>query len=721
MALRDRVARGASLPALLLGLGLLPSTGMAAEAPVVLADANTVSELLVTGKSPLITASSLSPAGAHIERRAIEEMPTGLRVEEIVKRLPGVTSGGGPGEDKDVRILGLDKEFSRTTVNGLSVPDGGEKRELTLDRLPSLFVGSVDLQRAKTADQEADGIAGRIDIKTRNIPSHRMIDVLAGYGRADKDGAESETVGIVAGGPLSSRWGAQGAVSWSRLPSIKDKRTEKGGVVTQVETERKPADATDVLGDFQYTVGDTLLRVQPAYYRVEESKDKTVAKFTAAGAANGSEPETEDKIKETTSLSLSGKTRRDTPSWLNDQVELDARVAFARNTEDKDKVKNVYSAAGVEQTAKRATETEAKEDQSVQFDMNARFGDADDGHVPRVGLLVRERDRSKNKAATTGGVVSTAAKDTYDLNERLLAAYVLDEVHVNSAWTVTPGLRVETMRLESKSGAGDIGNSTDTEVLPSVATKFEWTPNLVISGGLARAINRPKFDELAPFETVTSSKVTLGNPDLEPARAWSLDVDARYSRGPWTMSVGGFYRDIEGVIETITVGQRPYGATTIPVEQTVNVGDGWTQGLIVEQRLDLGFTGAPVLKGISVTANGTWTRSALHPANGATRRFKEQPPFYGNLIFNWGNTPTGTAVSVALTHTSRLTNEENGDRRASEVMTDVQLSQRLRSNLKLVISGENLGGTERVTRKTSGETTYESGARIWRVSLVGRF
>src|SRR3989304_3105330 len=54
--------------------------------------------------------------GSAIARPAFEEMPIGLRVEDIVKRLPGITTGGATGEDKDGRGLGIDKEF--TLVSG---------------------------------------------------------------------------------------------------------------------------------------------------------------------------------------------------------------------------------------------------------------------------------------------------------------------------------------------------------------------------------------------------------------------------------------------------------------------------------------------------------------------------------------------------------------------------------------------------------------------------
>lgn len=52
------------------------------------------------------------------------------RVGEILKRMPGVYMGGAPGENNDVRLRGLDKEFTRIQLDDMTLPDGGEKREL---------------------------------------------------------------------------------------------------------------------------------------------------------------------------------------------------------------------------------------------------------------------------------------------------------------------------------------------------------------------------------------------------------------------------------------------------------------------------------------------------------------------------------------------------------------------------------------------------------------
>src|SRR5690606_17624627 len=84
-------------------------------------------------------------AGNTFDQQQLKRFPTGSQAQDYVKRLPGVATGGAPGEDKDARVLGLDKEYTRTTIDGIALPDGGEKREFNLDTIPAAWVDSVEV------------------------------------------------------------------------------------------------------------------------------------------------------------------------------------------------------------------------------------------------------------------------------------------------------------------------------------------------------------------------------------------------------------------------------------------------------------------------------------------------------------------------------------------------------------------------------------------------
>ncbi|MEX2454931.1 MAG: TonB-dependent receptor plug domain-containing protein, partial [Rhodospirillaceae bacterium] len=77
---------------------------------------------------PAIDVTAPEPA-PESERRLLNYPTTGLtrdqfettpnqRLGDVLQRLPGVTMGGAPGERKDVRLRGMDKEYTRTQFDG---------------------------------------------------------------------------------------------------------------------------------------------------------------------------------------------------------------------------------------------------------------------------------------------------------------------------------------------------------------------------------------------------------------------------------------------------------------------------------------------------------------------------------------------------------------------------------------------------------------------------
>ncbi|UJW75347.1 TonB-dependent receptor plug domain-containing protein [Rhizobium sp. SL42] len=145
--------------------------------------------------------------GDTFDRNQLDRLPSGSQAQDFVKRLPGVMTGGAPGEDKDARVLGMDKEYTRTSIDGIVLPDGGEKREFNLDSLPAGLVDSVEVIRGRRADMEADGLAGRIEVKLAEIPETPRYEVHSAIG----------------GGMYSDNFGAQGGLTRARNSNSKTK------------------------------------------------------------------------------------------------------------------------------------------------------------------------------------------------------------------------------------------------------------------------------------------------------------------------------------------------------------------------------------------------------------------------------------------------------------------------------------------------------------------
>lgn len=655
---------------------------------------------------------------AIINRAQIEAQPNGLRADDIVKRMPGVYTGGAPGEDKDVRLRGLDKEFTRTTVDGLSIPDGGEKRELNLDRLPASLVEEVRIIRLPSAEYEADGIAGRVDLITRPIPEKRLIETTLAVGGQDSMSRETRSGSAVYGERLNEKLGMLLGVSHQDVDVRKTKdKYNAAGRKTEREEEDKPISYDDLKADLAYFYGNGELHLKPLVLKSEEEKNKIKYKWTAAGVANGTETEAEAPEKQTLGGTFAQKHE------FSDILRWDGEFGYFTTSEEKGKTKRVFNAAGVENTANRETENEDKTDQvwltkgalSLHHDLGSAFATA------KGGFSFRLRDREKAKTKTKGGAANNSVKDAYAIDEFYQAGFVQEEIKIGTV-TLTPGMRLEVVDHTLTASTGLSRDAQFVDWLPSLPAAWNIRPDLVMRGGVARLVNRPKFDELSPFEDdSTSGKLIRGNPDLEPARAWAFDWGLDYVTEPVFLGVNLFRREIKGVIESVATGEIVNGDT---VEQVRNAGNGYLQGIELEQRFDLGKLGLKVMDGFGLTLNETFIDSRLKDSTGVSRPFKEQPPYLLNAILDWREARTGTSASIALRYVPALSakySAGSGESRKPERFVDLKVGQEISEGWEVFFLGTNLTNQGRSKLKADQTREDEETGATYLVGLSAKF
>lgn len=643
-----------------------------------------------------------------VRRETFEKQAGGPLINDVIKRLPGVYTGGAPGENKDLRLRGLDKEFSRVQFDGVQLPDGGEKRELNLDRLPTSLVGEVTVIRSPSAEHEADGLAGRVHIETREIPLEEQIEVGLGLGRQDdSDGHQGS---LTYGNRFSDRFGLQATIARIENPLTRQKeKFGANGLLKETEREDKPLTNTSALLDAGYFYSSGEWHLKPLYLKDDEDKDKLKTKLQNDGVTiKEFEGEDENMVKETGGITL------DNRHHLSEASRLDTAIGYYRTTEEKDKLKRKFNTAMLEDPSKRETEEEEKEDKFWQGDIKLThdWSSAFDNEL-KVGARLRQRERFREKDVfkADGSLKSGNAKDDYRLEEDYLAAFVQNEMQLTDRLSLLPGLRFERMDLTARDGIGNSDDSRFTDWLPSLSANYRINEHLALHAAAAQVVNRPKFDELAPFEQDNNDgTVTLGNPDLEPARANTLDFGFDYVTGPLFVGVNLFYRDIEGVIEEIDTGTLSGGNRVLQVE---NVGDGTLKGIELEQRVSAGpFT---------ITANQSFIDSQLKFADGTTTPFKEQPDFIGNLIVDWENPASGTGISVAYRYIAEIDKSAKFDGLGDESFLDIKLSQRIAKGWSATLTGTNLTDAERVKDIVNGERDREeTDPTLW-VGIEGRF
>lgn len=128
----------------------------------------------------------VSGASAHTEVEAINQqlaadnilqvMPSeqifslpNANVADAVGRFPGVTLQRTEGEGQYVQIRGLDPRLSNVTIDGVTVPSPESSvRQVNLTTIPANLVQSLEINKTLSANQDADGIGGSVNLVTKS-------------------------------------------------------------------------------------------------------------------------------------------------------------------------------------------------------------------------------------------------------------------------------------------------------------------------------------------------------------------------------------------------------------------------------------------------------------------------------------------------------------------------------------------------------------------------
>jgi TonB-dependent receptor len=165
-----------------------------------------------------------------------------------------------------------------------------------------------------------------------------------------------------------------------------------------------------------------------------------------------------------------------------------------------------------------------------------------------------------------------AGNNDYDINENLLAGYVMAKMNYKQLLTFVPGIRYEGVDNDylantlittysspppvPRKGADFFVYDTTADVnyhdwMPMVHLKIKPKNWFDLRLSLTRTIARPDYNDLMPFQNLTTnpeSNIYLGNPDLKPTRAWSYDAYASFYDSFWGLfTVGAFYKSLDGV------------------------------------------------------------------------------------------------------------------------------------------------------------------------------
>jgi TonB-dependent receptor len=110
-----------------------------------------------------------------VSEQKIKELPD-ANAAEAVGRLPGVAVQREGGEATKLMIRGLDPKFAKISINGIEIPStGAETRDVDLSLISQSTLSGIELYKALTPDQDADAIAGTVNLEIGKAESDQKI------------------------------------------------------------------------------------------------------------------------------------------------------------------------------------------------------------------------------------------------------------------------------------------------------------------------------------------------------------------------------------------------------------------------------------------------------------------------------------------------------------------------------------------------------------------
>ena len=170
-------------------------------------------------------------------------------------------------------------------------------------------------------------------------------------------------------------------------------------------------------------------------------------------------------------------------------------------------------------------------------------------------------------------------------DEDILSAYAMATWDM-ARGSFSAGVRVEETDLdnrgnivelieEDQNGPGDpaedavvitpiAASNSYTDVLPSANIRFEFSDRVVGRASIFRSVVRPRVEEVAYRVEIEDGEGALGNPDLDPFRAWNFDASvAFYPTELSVVSIGMFYKQIEDFIFVQQIDDYDFLGTTL--------------------------------------------------------------------------------------------------------------------------------------------------------------
>ena len=313
----------------------------------------------------------------------------------------------------------------------------------------------------------------------------------------------------------------------------------------------------------------------------------------------------------------------------------------------------------------------------------------------------------------TWEIVNPAGSATDELNfkahENILAYYLLGKIDLSKI-EINTGVRVEHtdqgyLLKSPKDGQTPDSSQVYTDVLPSLSAKYKIGPATNLRFTYYRAISRPSFFEIVPYQLEDDGYNDYGNPSLKRVKADNFDLRwEKFPNASNQLLVGIFYKRLQDPIEYAVVRS---GVNNEPVMQPNNFG--------TAQNMGVEFDVTHYFNKFGVRANYTYTYSRITTSKvirtrvdpndvtsdlilknvDQTRPLQGQANHIGNLSLLYKDVRSGLEAQLAMVYTGERLEAispflDNDMYSKPIVLMDFSIEKRISQRIDIFLKATNL-------------------------------
>ncbi|MBY0573059.1 MAG: TonB-dependent receptor, partial [Undibacterium sp.] len=490
---------------------------------------------IIAGKQSDVDLRRNSIAGKIVVGREELDRDGDSTVGEILKRLPGVTTGGRPGRGGDVRMRGMGGGYTQILLNGERPPRGFSMESLSPDQ-----VERIEIMRGPVAEFSTQAIAGTINIILREEYHAKDADLKLSLGM--EQGRTAPNLSLTYPGQIGA---LTYAISGSIFRNGQHDESESHNVDTydtgvlkktkdQLDHTDRSSNGIHITPRFSYKFenGDSL-NFQPflmSSHSRSHNLSQIVEKIYVADPRDDNYQK--PAIVKADSISNSDSTMaRGNLTYqhkFEDNSKLNLKFGSSLGHAESHSERHQYGADGAQLNLITDVNNTRDTNLSGGGKYTTPIGDKQN---MALGWEVETGKRNQKRVSLDNGLPQFIdSGDNLDASTKRVATYVQDEFDIDKEWSAYAGLRWEGINTHSKKSNYIVDNSSSvmSPILHAVY-RIPGAGKDQLRMSLTSSYRAPSLNDIIAVPTISPLNSATrpdrsGNPELKPERARGVDL-----------------------------------------------------------------------------------------------------------------------------------------------------------------------------------------------------